>query len=94
MRYELNEFEWTAIKPILPNKPRGVRRVNDGRVLNGILWVLRSGAPWRDLPQVNQQVRGPTFRRNAIARTRSPLVLTSLRRCNSFRNINSAASPP
>ncbi|WP_456751486.1 MULTISPECIES: IS5 family transposase [unclassified Bradyrhizobium] len=35
---------------MLPNKPRGVRRVNDRRVLNGIFWVLRSGAPWRDLP--------------------------------------------
>src|SRR5216683_2977225 len=32
-------------------KPRGVRRVNDCRVLNGIFWVLRSGAPWRDLPE-------------------------------------------
>jgi len=50
MRYELSDYEWTAIKPMLPNKPRGVRRVNDRRVLNGILWVLRSGAPWRDLP--------------------------------------------
>jgi transposase len=30
---------------MLPNKPRGVRRVNDRRVLNGIFWVLRSGAP-------------------------------------------------
>ena len=39
-----------AIKPMLPNKPRGVPRVNDRRVLNGIFWVLRSGAPWRDLP--------------------------------------------
>jgi transposase len=37
--------------PMLPNKPRGVPRVNDRRVLNGIFWVLRSGAPWRDLPQ-------------------------------------------
>ena len=36
MRYELNDFEWTAIKPILTNKPRSVRRVNDRRVLNGI----------------------------------------------------------
>jgi transposase len=36
---------------MLPNKPRGVRRVNDRRVLNGIFWVLRSGAPWRDLPE-------------------------------------------
>ena len=49
MRYELSEYEWTAIKPMLPNKPRGVRRVNDRRVLNGIFWVLRSvlrGATW------------------------------------------------
>ena len=39
-----------VIKPFLPNKPRGVPRVNDRRGLNGIFWVLRSGAPWRDLP--------------------------------------------
>jgi transposase len=50
MRYELTDYEWTAIKPMLPNRPRGVPRANDRRVLNGIFWVLRSGAPWRDLP--------------------------------------------
>jgi transposase len=50
MRYELADHEWAAIKPMLPNKPRGVPRVNDRRVLNGIFWVSRSGAPWRDLP--------------------------------------------
>ena len=50
MRYELTDNEWSAIKPMLPNKPRGAPRVNDRRVLNGIFWVLRSGAPWRDLP--------------------------------------------
>ena len=33
MRYELTDHEWTAIKPMLPNKPRGVPRVNDRRVL-------------------------------------------------------------
>jgi hypothetical protein len=38
MRYEFSDFEWTAIKPMLPNKMRGVRRVNDRRVLNGIFW--------------------------------------------------------
>jgi transposase len=48
MRYELSDYEWTAIKPMLPNKPRGVRRVNDRRVLNGIFWVLGSGAPLAD----------------------------------------------
>ena len=51
MRYELTDREWFAIKPLLPNKPRGVPRVNDRRVLNGIFWILRSGAPWRDLPE-------------------------------------------
>ena len=51
MRHELADYEWTAIKPMLPNKPRGIPRVNDRRVLNGIFWVLRSGAPWRDLPE-------------------------------------------
>jgi transposase len=51
LRYELTDDEWAAIEPFLPNKPRGVPRVNDRRVLNGIYWVLRSGAPWRDLPR-------------------------------------------
>ena len=57
MRYELSDYEWTAIKPMLPSKPRGVRRVNDRRVLNGIFWVLRSGAPWRDLPETYGEYR-------------------------------------
>src|SRR5438132_10857753 len=39
MRYEFTDHEWAAINPMLPNKPRGVRRVNDRRVLNGIFWV-------------------------------------------------------
>jgi transposase len=51
MRYELIDYEWRVIKPMLPNKPRSVPRVDDRRVLNGIFWVLRSGAPWRDLPK-------------------------------------------
>ena len=51
MRYDLSDFEWSVIRPLLPNKPRGVKRVDDRRVLNGIFWVLRSGAPWRDLPE-------------------------------------------
>ena len=52
MRYELSDKEWKVIRAILPTKPRGVPRVDDRRVLNGIYWVLRSGAPWRDLPDI------------------------------------------
>jgi hypothetical protein len=33
MRYELSDYEWTAVKPLLPNRPHGVRRVNDRRTL-------------------------------------------------------------
>jgi transposase len=50
MRYELSDDEWATIRPMLPHKARGVPRADDRRVLNGIFWVLRSGAPWRDLP--------------------------------------------
>lgn len=46
-QYDLTDFEWRVIAPLLPNKPR----VNDRRVLNGIFLVLRSGATWRDLPE-------------------------------------------
>ena len=52
MRYELTDHEWAAIKPMPPNKPRGVPRVNGRRVLNGIFWVLPSRAPRRDLPDI------------------------------------------
>ena len=45
-RHELTDFEWKMIEPLLPNKPRGVPRVNDRRVLNGILWRFRTGSPW------------------------------------------------
>jgi transposase len=50
-RHELSDEEWAIIQPLLPNKPRGVPRVDDRRVINGILWRFRTGAPWRDVPE-------------------------------------------
>jgi transposase len=50
-RYDLSEGEWRLIAPLLPDKPRGVARVDDRRVINGIFYVLRTGSPWRDLPE-------------------------------------------
>ena len=49
-RFDLTDFEWSVIQPLLPNKSRGVPRVDDRRVLNGIFWRLRTGAPWADIP--------------------------------------------
>ena len=50
-RYELTDFEWSIIAPLLPNKPRGVARADDRKVLNGIYWRLRTGSPWADIPE-------------------------------------------
>lgn len=46
MPYELTSLEWSIIRPVLPAKSRGVPRVDDRCVLNGIFWVLRLGASW------------------------------------------------
>lgn len=50
-RCEITDFEWRIIRPLLPNKPRGVQRVDDRRVLNGFSCILRSDSPWRDVPE-------------------------------------------
>jgi len=51
-RYELSEAQWERIRDIVPGKQgdRG-RTARDNRAfINGVLWVLRSGAFWKDLP--------------------------------------------
>ena len=50
-RYELTEREWSIIAPLLPCKPRGVPRVDDRMVLNGILWRFRTGSSWSEIPE-------------------------------------------
>ena len=52
-RGELTECQWKQLKPLLPpQKPHTGSPSKDHRtVINGILWVLRTGAPWRDLPE-------------------------------------------
>lgn len=50
-RFDLSDREGGLIQPLLPNTPRGVARVEDLRVLNVIFRVLRTGSPWRDLPE-------------------------------------------
>jgi transposase len=52
-RFDLSGFEWNVIHPLWPTKVGGVARVNDPRVINGILWRPRTGAPWADIPERN-----------------------------------------
>ena len=51
-QYWLSEEQCTRLQPLLPNKVRGVPRVDDRRVISGILHVLQSGCRWRDAPAV------------------------------------------
>lgn len=52
-RYELTEAQWNRIKDLLPGRKETVgRTAADNRVfVNGVLWILRSGARWEDLPE-------------------------------------------
>ena len=52
-RYELNEGQWGRIEPLLPGKPGDPGRSGaDNRLfVHGVLWILRSGARWSDLPE-------------------------------------------
>jgi hypothetical protein len=44
----LSEEQWERLRPLLPNKPRGVPRVDDRRVIGGIVHVLQAGCRWKD----------------------------------------------
>ena len=48
----LSETQMARLRPLLPNKPRGVPRVDDRRVISGIVHVLMSGGRWVDAPGV------------------------------------------
>jgi transposase len=52
--YELKPEEWSRIKPLLPPETTGKKgrpRLDNQTMLNGMLWIVRSGAPWRCLPE-------------------------------------------
>jgi putative transposase len=52
-RYELSDVQWEKIRDFLPGRVESVgRTAADNRTfVNGVLWVLRSGAHWHDLPE-------------------------------------------
>ena len=52
-RNDLTDAQWRRLEPLLPpERPRTGRPNHNHRtILNGILWILRTGAPWRDLPE-------------------------------------------
>lgn len=51
-RLLLTDDEWDAISDLFPKpQPKGRPQVDRRTVVNGIFWILRTGSPWRDLPE-------------------------------------------
>ena len=50
-RYDLTDFEWSVIAPLVPMDRRGPKPQNNRQILNGMFYILRAGCPWRDLPE-------------------------------------------
>jgi transposase len=52
-RHDLTDEQWAIIEPLIPkqNPGPGRRRNDDRRTLNGILFVLKTGCPWEDVPR-------------------------------------------
>lgn len=46
-----SDEQWARVEPLLPTNTRGLKRVDDRRVLSGIVHVLRSGCPWSHCPR-------------------------------------------
>lgn len=51
-RHALSDVQWLAIRDLLPGKKRDPGRTgaNNRRFVDAVLWIARTGAPWRDLP--------------------------------------------
>jgi transposase len=52
-RHDISDDLWQRLEPyVRPQRkdPRGRPNADTRRILNGVLWILRTGAPWRDLP--------------------------------------------
>ena len=50
-RHELSEAEWKRIEPLLPVRPGPRSKRGDRDFVNAVIWRVRTGVPWRDLPE-------------------------------------------
>jgi transposase len=52
-RHQLTDEQWSIVEPLIPQKHARTGRppAEARRMLDGIMWILRTGAPWRDLPE-------------------------------------------
>ena len=50
-RHDMTDAEWEVLRSVLPTGRRGPVRKSDRRIMDGIFFILRTGSPWRDLPE-------------------------------------------
>jgi transposase len=70
-RHELSDHQWSELSDFFPPRPRrrGGQWKDDRLMLNGILWRLNTGAPWRDLPERYGPWKTVYHRFNALRRS-------------------------
>lgn len=49
MRFDFTDEEWAELEPLMPQKRKDAR-VDDRKIMNAIFFILRTGSPWRDMP--------------------------------------------
>ncbi|MGW7452730.1 IS5 family transposase [Streptomyces sp. NPDC054787] len=88
-RHELSDAEREFVRPLLPESLRGRRRLDDRRVLNGIVWKFRTGVLWRDVPERY----GPwatlhtRFRRWTMGRTLDRMLRAAQAKADAARDV-------
>ncbi len=82
----LDDAQMSRLRPLLPTKTRGKRRVDDRRVISGIIHVLKSGCRWIDAPR---EYRPRKTLYNRFARWSEKVVWRSL-----FEALAAANGPP
>lgn len=92
-RHALTDAQWARLEPLLPpqRSPHGGRAaLPHPRILNGILWVLATGAPWRDLPSRygRWQTVYSRFRRWQLAGVWDQLFVALKQQANAARDLD------
>lgn len=98
VEYRLSDRAWAAIEPLLPKNQPGAQRVNDRRVISGIIHVLRVGCRWQDCLREWHElcVSGPAHAvSDAQASTRPPDIMANwLRAANHSRTFRPSFTNP
>ena len=50
-RHELTDTQWQKIEPLLPRRPGPLSKRGDRSFMNAVMWRVKTGAPWRDIPE-------------------------------------------